>query len=76
MGNVKVRCYQRNRKIGDKDSLLYYYLRQKADSTQIFATTRNAPNNVVFELWNFKNRNIMKITKFPLTSFSEVLRFQ
>lgn len=42
MGNVKVRRYQRNKKIGDKDSPLYYYLRQKADSTQIFDINRIA----------------------------------
>ncbi len=42
MGTVKLKRYQRRKNIGDSSSPLYYYLRQKPDSGQLYNINRIA----------------------------------
>ena len=42
MGTVKLRRYERHKKIGDKSSPVCYYLRQKPDTGQLYDIVRIA----------------------------------
>ena len=72
MGTVKLRRYERHKKIGDKSSPVCYYLRQKPDTGQLYDIVRIA--NEIEGLGALSVEDVEHVIKSLVRSMKQILR--
>ena len=72
MGTVKLKRYQRRKNIGDSSSPLYYYLRQKPDSGQLYNINRIASE--IEGIGALSVEDVEHVIKSLVRSMKQILR--